>query len=801
MEEDMILPVIPIGGFVLFPGISFNFEISRKKLIVAAEEAIKSQQKVLIVAQKDLLKENPSKEALYQIGIIAEIKHIVRPQNSSSVRVLAEGICRGKICDYFEEGSFMRAAVEECEELPFEKEPEAEALRRKAFELFEEYLKFLPKVPPDILLKANSFTQIGKLSDYIASNVVLSVDKKQELLEEMDAHKRLVRLLKILSAEIEILEIEEQLAFELKDSIDKNQHEYILREQIKVIAQELGEDDDPLSEAMRYKEQLKKLKLDKEVLEKLTKECDRFSKMSVGSSETHLSRSYIETCIALPWNKRTKDKIDLEKAKKLLDEQHFGLKEVKDKIMEILAVRKLSKEVKGQIICLIGPPGVGKTSIAKSISQTLGRKYQRISLGGVKDEAEIRGHRRTYIGAMPGRIISAVKQSGVKNPLILLDEIDKMSQGGYNGDPASALLEALDPEQNSTFYDHYIDVPFDLSEVLFITTANDQSKIPAPLVDRMETIKLYSYTHQEKFHIAKNHLIPKLFVKNGLKKRQFSIKDDALHFLIDKYVREAGVRELERVLSSLMKKAALKLVSREVNSVNITIDSAKEILGPEKYKGNKKYGTSEIGIANGLAWTAVGGETMPIEVALMKGKGKLQITGSLGDVMKESAQIAVSYIRSNAGKLGIKHDFYEKTDIHIHAPEGAVPKDGPSAGVTMTTALVSALSGVPVRQNLAMTGEITLKGKVLPIGGLKEKTMAAYREGLESVIIPSENESDLQKIDDEVRKSLKFIMVDDLSAVFKNSLDVDNNLMQKKKKAILNMEKVADTGVFSSVKC
>ncbi len=798
MGEGQILPVIPVLEFVAFPGMSVDFHVSRKKSILAVEEAMKSHQKVFFVTQKNLLEENPTQEELYKIGVIAEIGHIIHQQHGLSIQVLAKGISRGQICEYFDEGPFISAFVEECEEKAFEEELEAEALRRKAFEVFEMYLKFSKKIPDDILIRADTLHEIGKIADYIASNTVLSIKKKQELLEELDSKNRLLSILNILLSEIEILGIEEKIAFKLKDSIDKSQRDYVLREQIKIISQELGEDDSPLYESMKYKAQLKKLNLDKKVLEKLIKECDRFSKMPAGLAEANINRNYIETCIDLPWNKRTKDKIDLEKAKKVLDKNHFGLKEVKDKIMEILAVRKLSKTVKGQIICLVGPPGVGKTSIAKSIAETMGRKYQRISLGGVKDEAEIRGHRRTYVGAMPGRIISAIKQSGTKNPLILLDEIDKVSKG-YNGDPSSALLEALDPEQNSTFFDHYIDLPFDLSEVLFITTANDQSKIPAPLVDRMETIKLYSYTHQEKFHIAKAHLIQKLFIKNGLKTDQFSIEDDALHFLIDKYVKEAGVRELERLLSSLMKKVALEIVSKATNSVNITIDLVKKMLGPDKYKGNNKYKMSEIGVANGLAWTSVGGEIMPIEVTLMEGKGKLQITGSLGDVMKESAQIAVSYIRSNARKFGIKHDFYEKMDIHIHAPEGAVPKDGPSAGVTITTALVSALSGVPVKQNLAMTGEITLKGKVLAIGGLKEKTMAAYREGLKSVIIPSENESDLQNIDDEVKKALKFIMVDDLTLVLKHSLDFKLN--QKQKEGIWDIKEIDNTEVFTHVSC
>ena len=778
-----ILPLIPVCGFVMFPGANFNFELSRKKSIMAAENAIKNDKKVLIVTQKNLLEENPKTDELYDMGVIAEIKHIIHQQGNSTARILVEGITRGKICDCIDNEDFISAQLEICEDENVESTLENEALVRKAKDLFNEYLNFLPKIPPDLLFKIESMESAGEVSDYIASNVVLSIKKKQVLLEELNPCKRIEIILEVLTAEIKILEIEEKIAIKLKNNLDKNQQDYILREQMKVISQELGEEDNPQTEAEEYKKKIKKLKLEKATSEKLLKECIRFSKVPPSSSEANISRNYIETCVSLPWNKKTRDKIDLAKAKEVLDSEHYGLKEVKERIIEILAVRKLSKAIKGQIICLEGPPGVGKTSIAKSIAKTMGRKYQRISLGGVKDEAEIRGHRRTYLGAMPGRIISAVKQSGVKNPLILLDEIDKMSSG-YNGDPLAALLEALDPEQNSTFYDHYIDLPFDLSEVLFITTANDKTKIPKPLFDRMEVINLYSYTHEEKFNIAKSYLIPKLLKKNGLSEKKFYIEDTAIHFLIQKYIREAGVRELERVISSLMMKTAKEIVLNKAKLVRIDTNEIRKMLGPEKYKTNNKYKKSEIGVVNGLAWTAVGGETMPIEVALMKGKGKVQITGSLGDVMKESAQIAVSYIRSNAKKLGIRNDFYDKTDIHIHAPEGAVPKDGPSAGVTMTTALVSALSGMPVKQNLAMTGEITLKGNVLAIGGLKEKTMAAYREGLDTVIVPAENKGDLEKIDDKVKKSLKFIMVNDLDSVFKNSFDLK---LKEEKDSILNL--------------
>ncbi len=767
--DSNVVPVIPLRGFVMFPGMILNFELLKEKSIIAAQDAIKADQKILIVAQKDTKSDVLSENDLYEMGIIAEIKQIIHQQGGSFVRVVAEGISRAKATEYIF-GSYIKAAVEVYRNVEPENAPEITALVRKARELFGEYLEFSSKLPPDILMGSGAIESPGELSDYISSNVPFSIKSKQELLEELDPKKRIERLLTLLVQEINIAEIQDKIGAKLKENIDKNQQDYILREQMRLISQELGEDDDPAAEALKYKEKLKKNRVPEEVFNKLSKECDRFAKILPGTSESNIIRTYIETCLSLPWNKKTKDNIDLSDVKKILDKQHFGLRDVKERIIEMLAVRKLSRGVKGQIICLEGPPGVGKTSIAKSIADAMGRKYQRVSLGGVKDESEIRGHRKTYIGAMPGRIISAIEQSGVKNPVILLDEIDKLSND-YHGDPSAALLEVLDPEQNSAFYDHYIDFPFDLSEVLFITTANNRANIPRPLYDRMEILSLHSYTHQEKFNIAKRHLVSKLLKQNGLKKKQFSIEDDAIHLLIESYTREAGVRELEKRLSSLMRKAAKEIVSGESELVNVDKSVVKKMLGPEKYKNHTRYKISEIGVVKGLAWTEVGGEVMPIEVALMQGKGKVQVTGSLGDVMKESAQIAVSYIRSNADKLNIKHDFHSKLDIHIHAPEGAVPKDGPSAGVTMTTALVSALSGTPIKQDVAMTGEITLKGKVLAIGGLREKTTAAYRDGVKTIIIPRENEGDLEEIDEEIKKSVSFVMAENLDTVFEYALD------------------------------
>lgn len=768
-EQETIMPVLILRGIVMFPSMVMQFEVGRKRSIEAIEEAMRNDQKIFLITQKDIKKDNPTEEDLYSIGVIANVRQILQ-KSGNMVKVIVEGKQRGKLNKIISDEPYFKGSVNSCEDVKPETEIINSALIRKTHELFGQYLSLSPKMPPDLILGVKTCKTAGELADYITSNIVLDFTEKQIILEELNTKDRLETLLKILASELDIISVENDLTYRLKDAVDKNQKEFYLREQMKAIAQELGEDMDPQTEADMYKEKIRVLNLKEDIALKLIKECDRFSKMPSGSSEANVSRNYLDTCLELPWSKKTKDSINIDRARKILDKDHFGLKDVKERILELMAVKKLSKNVHTQIICLAGPPGVGKTSIAKSMANAMGKKYVRISLGGVKDESEIRGHRRTYIGAMPGRIISAIKQANTKNPLILLDEIDKLSKD-YHGDPTAALLEVLDPEQNSTFQDHYLDVPFDLSEVLFITTANNKSQIPAPLLDRMEIIDLYSYTHEEKYNIAKKHLIPKQLKFNGLTNHKFSISDEALHKLIDGYTKEAGVRSLERKISALMRKVAVKILSKEVGSFLVDEKNLEELLGPVRYKDNPLEQKSEIGVVRGLAWTAVGGETMPIEVALMKGKGKLQLTGSLGDIMKESAQIAVSYVRRHAKELEINPDFYNKMDIHIHAPEGAVPKDGPSAGVTMTTALVSALSNVPVKQDVAMTGEITLRGKVLPIGGLKEKTMAAYRAGIKTVIIPSENESDLSEVDDEVRNSLKFVMAENLNTVFEFSLD------------------------------
>ena len=752
----------------MFPGVVLHFDIDKKSSVCAVEEAVNSNQKIFIVTKKDPSVEVYGEKDVYSLGVLANIKQVLK-QSENCMRVLVEGICRAQAAEFIKGDKFLKARILRINPKESEKDVFDEALLREARETFAEYLGLSGKVSTDLILDLVNYEEMGSTADYIAANVSLKTEFKQSLLEEMNPLTRLQKLVLTLSRENEILKLGSKIGAKLKRSLDKTQKEYLLREQIKAISQELGEASDISNEASNFKSRLEKLSLPKEVYEKLLKECNSFAKTPPNSPDSNVQRNYLEFCLSLPWNTSDKETINIPEAREILDKEHFGLKDVKKRIIEFIAVKKLTPNIKGQIICLSGPPGVGKTSIAKSLAKALNRKYIRISLGGVNDESEIRGHRKTYLGAMPGRILSSLNRAKTNNPLMLLDEIDKLSKD-YKGDPAAALLEVLDPEQNVNFHDRYADFPFDLSNIMFIATANDKSKIPGPLYDRMEIIDLYSYSYDEKFHIAKNHLVSKQLVRHGLTEDNFSITDDALKKLIECYTREAGVRELERKISSLMRKVACGVVEGTENSVKIDSKKLTDMLGPEKYKKDKLSKQNQIGVVNGLAWTTVGGDLLPIEVSLMKGKGKLHITGSLGNVMKESAQIAVSYIRSNCKDLGISENFYKEYDIHIHAPEGAVPKDGPSAGVTMTTALVSALSKKPVRSDVAMTGEITLKGKVLPIGGLREKTMAAYKEGIKTVIIPSGNENDLEKIDDVVKKSVNFVMADTLETVFKHAL-------------------------------
>ena len=754
----------------MFPNMVLHFDIGRKKSVAAVEEALKSDQLIFLTTQKNIKDEDPKEDDIYSFGVLAEVKQILK-QTDDMTRILIEGKCRARAVKILSGEDYIKAEVVEVQENSAPKDMKSEALIRKAEELFAEYISLSPKTPGDLVLNFPVDISAGKVADYIASNIMLDFEDKQAILSETDPIKRINILIKLLSRENTLLCYELEIASKLKKSMDKSQKDFFLREQIRILSSELGSGQDPITESDEYLQKLEKLSLPKEVYKKLKKECENFSKVPVGSSEANIISTYLDTCFDLPWNKSSKESINISKAKNTLEKDHYGLDDVKERILEFLAVRKISNDIKGQIICLAGPPDVGETSVAKSLAKAMGRKFVRISLGGVNDESEIRGHRKTYIGAMPGRIMTSLKQIGVNNPLILLDEIDKLAND-YHGDPAAALLEALDPEQNSSFYDRYLEVPFDLSKAFFITTANDKDNIPAPLYDRMEIIELYSYSNEEKFQIAKKHLIPKQIKRHGLSARQFKIDDESINELISGYTKEAGVRELERKLSALMRKVARMIVEGKEKSCTITTEKIKEMLGPRKFRNEVIDKGERVGVANGLAWTSVGGEMLPVETVLMPGKGDIQLTGSLGDIMRESAQLAVSYARAHAKELKISPDFYKNKDIHIHAPEGAVPKDGPSAGVTMLTSLISELTGIPVADDLAMTGEITLKGKVIPIGGLKEKSMAAYKAGIKKILVPKDNISDLEKIDDMVKKSVKFIPVEDVKEVLKYALDI-----------------------------
>ena len=764
----LTIPVLALRGLVIFPDMMIQFDISRRKSVLALAGAMEKEQLIFLVAQNDLEDGEPTKEQLYQMGVVAKIKQVVR-HSEDGVRLFAEGMYRARLEQVVRETPFLLAEVSQAEIPAYKSTNTTTALIRHTRSLFEDYARNYAKIAPDIIFGVMQQKDCGKLADYIAANIMLDFDKKQAILEELHPVKRLRRLIAILEEEIKIISIENEIQEKTREQVDENQREYYLREQMKTIAYELGDDDNPQEEADELRERIAKLQLPKEQNDKLMKECDRLAKMPVGSHEASVILTYLETCLDLPWNERSKENIDLQHAEKVLDADHYGLKKVKERILEALAVKKLAPENSGHIICLVGPPGVGKTSVARSIARAIGRKYVRVSLGGVRDESDIMGHRRTYIGSMPGRVIAALRQAKVKNPLLLLDEVDKLGSS-YRGDPSSALLEVLDSEQNCAFYDHYIDMPFDLSEVLFLTTANDYSAIPAPLLDRMDVITLGSYTHEEKYQIAVRHLIPKQLKKNGIPAKSLKLTPNALHTLIDGYTREAGVRTLERQIASLCRKCAKRVVDDSNVKISITPRMLEELLGPPRFKKEKLQDKDEIGLVNGLAWTSVGGELLPIEAAVLQGTGKIELTGSLGDVMKESAQTAISCIRARAEKLGIAPDFYKKYDIHIHAPEGAVPKDGPSAGTAMATAITSALCEIPIRRDVAMTGEITLLGRVLPIGGLKEKTMAAYRSGIKTVLIPKDNVPDLYDVEEVVKKHVEFVPVERIEQVLKAAL-------------------------------
>lgn len=762
-DTPMKLPALALRGLVIFPGMTLQFDVGRKKSVLALASAMEDDQLVFLVTQKDLEEGDPKAGNLYQMGVVARIRQVVR-RSDDGIHMFAEGLYRARLLSVSSEKPFLVAEVSRIEERKRRITANAEALIRYTQSLFEEYIQNFTHVPPDIIMGVIKQKDCGELADYIAMNISMDYDKKQEILDELHPYRRLQKLSTMLKSELEILTIEAQISEKAKNQIDENQRDYYLREQMRAIADELGEDDNPLAEADQLRERIRKAGLPDQQRDKLLKECERLAKMPEGSHEGSVIVSYVETCLSLPWNTSTKDMIDLQKARRILDREHYGLDKVKDRIIETLAVKKLNPETKGQILCLVGPPGVGKTSIAHSIAEAVGRKYVRVSLGGVRDESDIRGHRRTYIGAMPGRIINAMKQANTNNPVLLLDEIDKLGND-FRGDPSSALLEVLDSEQNNAFVDHYIDMPFDLSKVLFITTANDASAIPEPLYDRMDVITLGSYTQEEKYHIATKHLIPKQLKEHGIQAKSLRFSAPAVRMIIDGYTREAGVRGLERQIAKVCRKSAIQIVQNPDVELRITPKGIEELLGPRKYHNDELNKKDMVGLVNGLAWTSVGGEMLPIEVAVMEGTGKIELTGSLGDVMKESARTAISCIRTRADRLGIQKDFYNKFDIHIHAPEGAVPKDGPSAGAAMATAITSALTEIPVHHDLAMTGEITLLGRILPIGGLREKTMAAYRAGISTVVIPSENVPDLAEVDKVVKEKVHFLPVEQIDQV------------------------------------
>ena len=764
------LPAIALRGLVVFPNNLVHFEVGRDKSIAAIEWAMGNNSNVFLVAQKKMDTDEPTRDDLFTYGVVAEIKQVLRVSDEL-VRVLVEGKYRARMTDLDDGGKFLLAAVQPA---PVRGPKEEDALQTDAMvrslkSVFDDYLALNQRLAKDVVFAIVSSDDPVFLSEYIPANLLFRYEDKQAVMDENTLTGRLEKLIELLRRECQVMEIEKEISDKVNESMDKNQRDYYLHEQLNIISSELGEGDDTHAEAEDYRRRILELHLEEESETKLLKEVDRLAKMQGSNQEATVIRTYLDTCLDLPWNTFTEDDLDIVKAQQILDHDHYGLKKVKDRILELLAVRKLAPDIKGQIICLVGPPGVGKTSIARSIAEAIGRKYVRVSLGGVRDESDIVGHRKTYVGAMPGRIISAIKQAGTKNPLLLLDEIDKLSHD-FRGDPASALLEVLDSEQNATFYDHYIDMPFDLSDVMFITTANDYSAIPEPLADRMDVITLGSYTHEEKFQIATKHLIPKQFKKHGISSKQVRIQPAAVHALIDGYTREAGVRNLERQVAALCRKCAVKLVEDGEAKITIAAKDLEGLLGPAKFKNDDLHKTDEVGLVNGLAWTSVGGELLPIEVAVMEGTGKIELTGSLGDVMKESARTAISCIRTRASMLGIDHNFHAKYDIHIHAPEGAIPKDGPSAGTAMATAITSALCNIPIRHDVAMTGEITLLGRVLPIGGLKEKTMAAYRAGIKTVIIPSDNVPDLAEVDDVVKNSVHFLPVQKVDQVLEAAL-------------------------------
>ena len=788
LENIIELPVIPLRGLVVFPDMVLHFDVGRKKSVAALKNAMQNNQKVFLVCQKDASIDAPDFDDIYNIGVICNIKQMVRIPNSENLRVVVEGAERGTLIALCQTKPFVSASVSviQKENYKFNLDEE-KAYKRALRKEFEHYATLMPKISNDVIAKILSMDDSGELADYICSNTFFDYKEKQVILEQLNPFERIVKLLVTLKKENSTLEIEAEIQEKVQNEIDKNQRDYYLREEMKVIADSLGESVNPVEEADLYREKVNSLDCSDEIKDRLHKECDKLMKMPSGSHEGTVVRNYLDKCLEIPFGKFTKNSVNLTKSRKTLDKDHYGLEKVKERIVDALAVYKRNPDFNGQIICLAGPPGVGKTSIVKSLAESMNRKYIRVALGGIHDEAEIRGHRKTYIGSMPGRIIDAVIKSGVMNPVILLDEIDKVGND-FKGDPSSALLEALDPEQNNTFTDHYVEFPVDLSKVMFITTANDVSAIAAPLYDRMEIIELNSYTIEEKFNIAKKHLIKKEMAKHCLGAKELKITDDAIYSLIENYTREAGVRKLEREIATLCRKAIVELDSGK-KTVKITKKNIENYLGKIKYLPERINDKNSVGTVNGLAWTSVGGTMLPIEVSALNGTGKIELTGNLGDVMKESAKTAVSYIRSKSVQFGIDSDFYKTKDIHIHAPEGAIPKDGPSAGLAITTALVSELTGIAIKSNVAMTGEISLKGRAMAIGGLKEKSMAAYKAGCDTVIIPNDNVRDLAEISDEVKSAVEFISVTDFEQIIPIALEKPLNSILNDKNIIVTDNK------------
>ena len=763
-EQSRELPMMALRGLTVFPGMLLNFDVERPMSIASLNQAMGEDQVIFLAAQKEMATDVPTPDDVYAVGTVCRIKQMMKQPGNKTIRVMVEGLVRGQVAAVTSTSPGFMAVIDPLPDAEERSTARVEALIRHCCNLFDDYVHASGNLAPEAIINILGSTNATFVANFIAQHVYLRPEEKQELLEELRPSRRLAKLSKMLSREIEVLNLQRSLEEAAQERVNQAQQEYLLREQLKVIQSELGETDDTAQELDEYRTKIKALQLPQDSEERLLKEVNRLKKQPFGSSEASVIRNYLDVCLDLPWNVRTKETLDIRQARKILDEDHFGLEKVKDRVIEALAVRQLAPDAKGGVLCLVGPPGTGKTSIAMSIARATNRKLARISLGGVHDEAEIRGHRKTYVGAMPGRIVSGLQTAGSMNPVMVLDEIDKLGSD-YRGDPSAALLEVLDAEQNSHFRDNFLEIPIDFSDIFFITTANTTQTIPRALLDRMEVIELSSYTDEEKLQIAKRHLLPKQRKKHGLRPAQLRISDDAIREIIALYTRESGVRVLERELAAICRKTAKRISLGECKSVQLRAGGVHAYLGPARYQQEKLYAQDEIGLVRGLAWTSVGGEVLDVEVGVVEGSGKLELTGNLGDVMKESARAAVTYIRSRAKMLGIDPEFYTNKDIHIHFPEGAVPKDGPSAGITICIAVISALTNTPVRRDLAMTGEITLRGRILPIGGLKEKTMAALRTGITTVIIPSENEKDLDEIDQTVRSSLNFITTDHVDKI------------------------------------